>query len=165
MTRKRLILALTAAVLLATTGGLLIAGGYRSKSTLKRVKTWTPDLTVTARSPALGVLEFEAQATLTHPFNDTVLWWSVEVRKAADDGSFETVWEHDFDDLAHYTTAKKMVEVNAVLAPMRVPLVLPSGTYHAFVGVRYEGALFDAQGGQIERPILAGRMSDHIEVK
>ena len=72
-------------------------------------------MTVTARSPALGVLEFEAQATVTHPFNDTVLWWSVEVRKAADDGSFETVWEHDFDDLAHYTTAKKMVEVNAVL--------------------------------------------------
>jgi len=159
------ILAALAALASVTTGGLWAAGRPRPKPVLVSAGP-VATINMSAWSPSPGTLAIQATGTGMIDYRDNAtLWWTVEVRRTLDDGSpSQTVWEHAFDDVAHYTTAKKGVEFKTVLKELRVPFVLPPGTYHAFVslredvGVMREGELLDTS-----MPV-AGRASNYIEV-
>ncbi len=121
---------------------------------------------MTARSPAPGALAFGARAKVTGPFRDAVLWWAVEVRRYKDDGSLEVAWSHDYGEVPRQIRAAKGVTVQPELDEELVPMDLPAGTYHAFVGLREDAQGITRAGQVIEAAhLMVGRASDPVEVR
>lgn len=107
-----------------------------------------------------------ARAKVTGPFRDAVLWWAVEVRRYKDDGSLEVAWSHDYGEVPRQIRAAKGVTVQPELDEELVPMDLPAGTYHAFVGLREDAQGITRAGQVIEAAhLMVGRASDPVEVR
>jgi hypothetical protein len=103
------------------------------------------------------MLAVSARATLTQPWYDGLVWFTVDVRKVADDGEETSVWSKDFGDHpSGWHEAKQGVEIRPELPEFKIPVA--PGTYVVFVEVRENKPVATEDGAIIENfHGLAGR--------
>jgi hypothetical protein len=122
-------------------GGGLAAAYYRGRPARRPprlVKAWTPELWPSARIVDGRTMAIRAEAKMTDPFRDAIVWFRVEVRRARDGGGSDVIYAHEFDEPAGWFRARRMQEIRPVLPEVRVALPGP-GCYHAFVALMNDG--------------------------
>jgi hypothetical protein len=62
---------------------------------MRKVQTWSPAMVPEAHAAGPGVLAISARATMVSPWYDTLVWYTVDVRRIADDGEETSVYTRD----------------------------------------------------------------------